>query len=352
VTAEETRKAGAGYRAKAAWFDDLADAPSLSTRAKWVGTRAAWKKAGHKGHFRATIKEIAKLCGVSIATAERAAAELTARHYWAAENKPGANIYTLVAPDDRQQWERRVTQWLENEARHNWLEAEFWARHKFTSAVGAAILARGGDPARARGCADHLWAQHQSGRGSLDAAIQHVTDLPPDEFEALFMPREVRDRPLNPEGPTPQPCGTDPSPLRVQSLTRDPLSSANGQSHKYFKSVKDEEVLHTPATARAAGARSADAQGITTAIRACGLCGDAGFVTDAHLIGEDGDVADIECQHDAAANIAEVRRIELESERYWTVKWTAQDIGAIVSDHGIMVTAQSRESYSALGNSE
>ena len=257
---------------------------------------------------------------------------------------------------------RQVTRWLECEAQHNWLEAEFWAKYEFTRKVAAAILARGGDNGPARSCAEHLWAQHQAGRGSPEAAIQHIAEMSQSECEALFRGLEPTPvgPPMTPVGPTPGqrwPADDAGWPAAGPNHVSDAASSCNN-SESFCPSRSDKTVEEHPAGAAMAPPGShGEAATIgpptdAAAIRACGLCGDAGVVTDAHLTGEDGDVAYIECQHYAAANIAEGRRIELESESYWTVKWTAQDIGTIVTDHGIMVTAQSRESYSALGNSE
>jgi hypothetical protein len=104
----------------------------------------------------------------------------------------------------------------------------------------------------------------------------------------------------------------------------DTLTSANNHSNKSFKSVKtlkDSKGAH--AAHPLAGGHYACPPKID-----CDLCyGTGKFLdSDGYVViltnDEDDDEYEVECQHSMAGNLAEIRRIESESEGYWQIART------------------------------
>lgn len=228
MTADDARNAArVRQQEKVAWMKAVGADPNLSSAAARLGVMAALHLAYAKGYIYANRDELGQLSGLSVRSVTRAAAELAQQHYWRIDSKPGANKYTLVLPNDRLElwleaerkwgslarqwdaakhdWEWRVTRWLETEAQHQWLEAEFWAKYEFTRDIAAAIRARGGDNGRARRAADNLWAGHQAGAVALEAAIQHIAAMPQGQFDERFREPEPTTfvPPMTPDGPPP-----------------------------------------------------------------------------------------------------------------------------------------------------
>ena len=95
-----------GNKEKFAWFYVMNADPTVSIAAKAVGGVCVMKLAGHKGHFKATYKSIANLCGISQRTVRRALADLVDKRYLHAELVEGAaSTYYLNPPAQRlQDW--------------------------------------------------------------------------------------------------------------------------------------------------------------------------------------------------------------------------------------------------------
>jgi hypothetical protein len=103
----------------------------------------------------------------------------------------------------------------------------------------------------------------------------------------------------------------------------DAPTSANEHSHKSFKSVKTlKDSLKPPPAPEALDAPSAGSAKTT-----CNLCyGTGQFLDDdgylVVLVNENCAERAVDCQHSMAGNLAEIRRIESESEGYWQIART------------------------------
>ena len=123
----ETRQ---GNKDKFAWFYAMLADRKVTNAGKAVGAGCVMKLAGSKGHFKATRKAIANLCGMSQATARLGLASLIDNRYLRADLVEGAaSTYYLIHPDAREQL------WLDAErdykrAIHEWLYAEKWHNDK------------------------------------------------------------------------------------------------------------------------------------------------------------------------------------------------------------------------------
>jgi hypothetical protein len=362
-----------GNQQKFAWIYDLGANKELSATAKTVATLAALKMAGQKGHFKASHKAIADLCGMSHRTARRAVDELFDRWYWEVESGAGgANTYTIIPPDERlemwldeerdwenecrkweqakDRWEFDVKKWLKAEATHFWLEAEAAERDNYITTIFDALIARGAYYQRAWDAAEGGWSKHRDSDGAwpTERVLAEISQIPDDKFEEIFgRPASTQPEPAEADAATEMdsPLATGGLPSAEFGLPPGhrwptPLSNSNSptsendHSHKYLKSLKDFKVLQEDSAAtRALDARSAAASQEHTAGppitggsgQPCRLCRD-GIFLDADdypvvLLAEDDDGSfpekPLECRHSLEANLAEIRRIENESGGYW-----------------------------------
>lgn len=287
-----------GNQQKFAWIYELMSDTSLSAAAKTVGVGTALKMAGRKGYFKATRKAISSLCGMSLSTINRAFVELAAQYYWGIEYKiGGANVYTLIMPERRlelwlaseSKYDRQVRKWLFEEERI-WLDAE-----------RAFKLRTQGEP------------------------VPGGRQLPVLEAADDKTPCQIRGGGLSDPGRgvvSPDKGGlSDPGMPLVKA---NPVTSGNDQTHKSFerslketeRSLKDRENDH-------ASLRAPDG---TRSARSCALCDDDGVFIDPDglpvVLLENTDCDDfkeltVKCRHSLDANLAEIQRIELESEGYW-----------------------------------
>ena len=129
----------------------------LSQSTKHLAARTVIDKFTTKGVARATQKELAKICGMSISALRRAIKELVDGYYLEVEQLGGANRYTMTPPAERielwnvarhhwedqchrwdgakRTWERSIERWLTAEAQYRWLEAEKRAKEEFTMPI-------------------------------------------------------------------------------------------------------------------------------------------------------------------------------------------------------------------------
>ena len=115
-----------GNQIKFAWVYDLCADTELSAPAKLTATATALKLAGRKGHFKATHKAIGALCGMTQRTVRRAADELACQNYWeirSTDRGGGANVYTIIPPDERLELWLEVERGYKQDCRE-WLDAE------------------------------------------------------------------------------------------------------------------------------------------------------------------------------------------------------------------------------------
>jgi hypothetical protein len=360
----EPEKLPDGNKQKFAWIYAMAADTKLSDSAKLVGTMSALKLAGRKGHLKATHKALANLCGMSHRTVQRAVAELDRENYWNIDARSGgANEYFIIHPDERvEEWDyaaadyrrayqawvnaesnykRRCDKWLDAEQEfeqrryaQKWLDAESDAKTAYTIAVFRACLDRGASYEHGVDIAEHAWADHQLGRLPIEAALATIRDArqdvltPPEAATPDDAPLPDLARPPTTSGETPYHQWRDPLPDLARPLANpDAPTSANDHSHKSFKSLKTykdskgEHALRAALDARAPHGPLKQEPG-------CRLCGPDGTFLDPDdypvvlLNDEDDDEYQMECQHSMAGNLAEIRRIESESEGFWGIART------------------------------
>jgi DNA-binding MarR family transcriptional regulator len=349
------------HRHKFDWVRDIAADTTLRDSTKLLAALAAIDKLGANGHFRATRKELGRLCGMHPNTVSRAIAQLERANYWDVEPGRGdTNTYTPILRDDRREmwfdaqsdhrklcgewlnaekqfiWKctrewldaekRFIGEWLDAEKRFigEWLFAERDARDKYQGPIFNAVLDRGGSHEVAWRVAEVAWEAHQQDGMTLEAALNQVEKLPDDLIGATQAggaptgaPSPQLVRPLTTAGETPHKGWLDPSQGLVRPLTStNSLTSGNDHSHKYLKSLKDFKDSKTPAP-RAPGARFADAKTNQNHPHAnpCLLCRGTGVFLNPDrlpvvLLDEDCRELHVDCQHSMAANLAEIRRIQ------------------------------------------
>ena len=289
----------------------------------------------------------------------RAVDELADQNYWGidASSSGGANEYFIIHPDERvelwleeerdhrKEWldaerdhqrlchrwlgaeKQFVQKWLEaeNQFAAEWLLAELDARDEYQRKVFDAVYDRCEDSEHATAAAELAWEDHQAGKLPLADALQAIADTPQEAFpepdQSVEMSRPLLNDEQTPAHRRADPCSTLSNPLLIPDVP----TSANDHSHKSFKSLKtykDSKGEHAP---RALDARSA---GPPKEEPDCFLCDGAGTFVDGDdypivLLSEEGDdECQVECQHSMAGNLAEIRRIESESEGYWQIART------------------------------
>ncbi len=362
-----------GNKDKFAWFYDMLADTEVSNAAKVVGSGCVMKMAGRKGHFKATRKAIATLCGISQATVRRGLADLITLRYLTVELGEGsgaANTYYLKLTAQRYEewltaeWEyRQEIARAENEL-SRWLYAEkqWLANQKeipFRAAVFDASIARGADPDHALRITDHLVRRYrdkgleldiESGLASVAASKDEVfapaaakaENPPSSDGEAAQKradPGSPAYRPRLTDEPTPAHGRTDPgSPAYRPRLTPDAPTSANSQTHKSFKDserpVKVFQDLESEPALRDALPRALRAGRLDDG--ACQLCGPDGAFLDPDgypvvLGGGDSDEhwteIPVKCQHTMDGNLAEIQRMEKANAGFGLCKtgWPAID---------------------------
>ncbi len=351
-----------GNQDKFAWFYAMLADPEVSLKGKAVGAGCVMKMAGHKGHFKATRKAIANLCGTSIATVRRALDDLIDKRYLNVEYGEGsnaANTYHLIFPVQRcEEWLEAETEYKRETHRaewkiRNWLFAESkWLNEQkekqFRVAVFDASTARGADAGRAQRITDHLVRKFRENERELDVegGLASIAKAPDDVFvdaapaaenppsgdpepdQKRADPGSALSRPrLNGE-PTPAQRRADPgSALSRPRLTPEATSSADDQTHKSLKDserpVKVFQDLESEPALRDALARAR--RPVRQNAGACELCGPDGMFRDAEgfpvvLLADDPKSVDgyieypVECQHSMAGNLAEIQRREEEAD--------------------------------------
>lgn len=421
MTADKQSAAEKGRTRKVLWARYVGGADIGHAPARLAMT-AALARVNTNGSFDATYGELAALCNTSPRGAKIAAKELADQHYWTVHPRRGRRgifTFTLVTQSERDQmFYDAEREWKQEKARaeyerqlyfRDWLRdwrddvqiyfdaekkfdaqcreqrrAEIDAKQAYQRQVFDAIYARCGNADFAMKQAQAAWAAHRGGRQSmlLPDILAGIAAMPQDRFpepDAGDSSTAVCDSSTavcDTSGTETDTSGAsfDTSGVIKNAVTCDDLSLSTSRT------VKSAEVLHTSATTRAGGARSADAQGITTTptvgrptdgatVETCGLCDADGFLLTtagyrARLSSAYTDeVVFLECEHSMGANVAEVRRAVTEDDGYWRLGWTGyaeidslpddyEEIGVTVTSEGIMDGARSRESYSALGNSE
>lgn len=222
---------------KIEWVKEVGADPAISSAAARVAAMAALNLAYSKGCIRATHRHLGKLSGLPGRSVRRAVAELAEKYYWEIDaTNGGANLYTLIAPEERlqlwldaeddhkeewrawlraeKQYERDVRQWLdaeitlwlraEKQFTQEWLDAEKrfaqewldaeeqyileWyvaeidAQHAYEMQVFNAVLDRCGNTDHAMAVAQAAWGQHRQGRLPLEAALEAIAQQPQDSF--------------------------------------------------------------------------------------------------------------------------------------------------------------------------
>ena len=326
-----------GNKNKFAWFYEMLGDPTVSLAAKVVGTGCVMKMAGRKGHFKATRKAIANLCGCSQSTVRRGLADLIAKKFLHDDTHEGAaSTYYLILPAQR--WEM----WFHEESEYErdtahaqremkrWLFAEkLHTKNQFRDAIYEASLARGADQDRARRISD--WLVGKFGERDLDLDIANGLAWVAASKPAVFVPDDERadpgtpeSRPLSAREPTPVRLRADPgTPESRPRLTPDALTSAKDETHKSFKDSERpvkvfQDLESEPALRDALNARpphgSADAPAERNA-GPCALCDRDGIFLDRYgspvvLFDDDDREHPVECQHSIVANLADIQRRE------------------------------------------
>jgi hypothetical protein len=379
-----------GNQQKFAWIYALGADTTLSAPAKTVATLTALKLAGHKGHFKATHKAIANLCGMTYRTVRRAADELAYQNYWDIGSGAGAgaaNVYLIIPPDERiemwldaegdhrslcrrwldaeQQfaWEwlsaekQFIKQWLDAEKQFiqkwldaeqqcitDWLVAEMDEEDKYQRQVFDAVWDRCGNSEFAMGTAKRAWQAHQDGQLPLAKALRVIAAKPQDTFPEPDQPPETdnpptleMDNPLSTSGQPPVHRWTTPCPQVDNPLSNsDTPTSANDHSHKSFKSIKTLKDSKGSPASRALNARCAgspnqplDTHAYTRTYtpQDCPYCRGQNTFVDIEcvpivLLDDDGEEMEVDCQHSLAGNLAEILRIEKESNGHWGLACT------------------------------
>lgn len=311
---------------KIEWVKEVGADPAISSAAARVAAMAALNLAYSKGCIRATHRHLGKLSGLPGRSVRRAVAELAEQYYWEIDaTNGGANLYTLITPDERlqlwldaeddhteewrawlraeKQYERNVRQWLdaeitlwlraEKQFTQEWLDAEKrftqqwldaeeqyireWcvaeidAQHAYEMQVFNAVLDRCGNTDHAMAVAQAAWDEHRQGRLPLEAALEAVAQLPQESFPAADVAT-----PLSTSGHPPGHQRSDPCPPVATPLSNSTsLNCENDRSTSTYKSDKLEVSTSTASpTGRApTGAPSGAAQAITPITSASGSGG-------------------------------------------------------------------------------
>jgi len=344
-----------GNKNKFAWFYEMLADPSVSLAAKVVGTGGCMKMAGRKGHFKATRKAIANLCGISQSTVRRGLADLIDKRFLDADLVGGAaNTYYLILPA------QRLAQWLVAEqeykraiahaewAMSRWLYAEKkWLDDQmelpFRIAVFDASIARGADQDRAFQIAKHRFGKFRDLGLDLDVE-EGLATVARSQDEVFTSAALAAENPPSgdPESDhkradpgTPQSRGryaTEPGSVRQRAdpgtpesrprLTPDANSRGDDQTHKSFKDserpIKVFQDSESEPALRDALTRAL--RPVRPSAGACELCGPDGLFRDPDgfpvVLAEDVDDGEnfiehpVDCQHSMSANLAEIQRRE------------------------------------------
>lgn len=333
-----------GNKNKFAWFYDMLADPTVSLAAKVVGTGCCMKLAGRKGHFKATRKAIANLCGISQSTVRRGLADLIDKHFLEADIHEGAaSTYYLILPAQRwESWLNAESEYENEIARsHSQIERWLWAekfhkQNRFRDAICEASMARGADRDRARRIADELVDKFQDREWDLDpasglayvAAYRADYFLPADADRADPGTPESRPRSAREPGSVRQRADPGPPESRPR-LTPGDSTSGNGQTHNPFKDSERpvkvfQDLESEPALRDALNARPPHGSAGEPADRnagPCALCDRDGIFRDRYgnpvvLIDDGGLEYPVDCQHSMAANLADIQRREKAEDRF------------------------------------
>ncbi|OBH20789.1 hypothetical protein [Mycolicibacter sinensis] len=356
----------AANQSKFDWCRDIAADPAVSPAAGLLGCITAIDKMGSNGRFKATQKELGRLIGATPRTIRRAVTELASLNYWTVEQRPGANEYAILGRAARvelwqaaeKKWLDTVREWRDAEYRYecevaeqqrrqaiaDWLAAEQITRDEFTIPIYTAAYARAGHAEAAR-LADRCWGHHQAGSlPTVAGAIASVTNFLDHQDAAAAeaaegwteAPPAAADM-SSQEDTIGTPGGQDRTPGWTEPVTQvdtaGALTSTNGDSHKYVKSVKtDNPASAAPDGARGAAPgqeqnrelpRTADALHQVWQSNDCPMCdphdgvwidpdGCPVAVFDWDVEGDLGGGVELVCQHSVAGNLAEAKRVAAE----------------------------------------
>lgn len=304
-----------GNQQKFAWLYALLGDTEISATAKTVGIGTALKLAGRKGYFKATRKAIANLCGLSLSTVNRAFVELAGNNYWGIDYKTGgANIYTLIMPDRRlemwlaseSEYQRQCRKWLwaEDEAIRSWLDAERAYKSKVEWE----------EESRSKAPADET--ERASGGSRGGSQCEQMTS-PPCQIRGGGL--------SNPAIPLVNVDKGGLSDPAIPLVMPDQLTSENDQTHKFLERFLKEPERFSKDPRNDYPATSAP-DGTPSARTSCQLCDDDGIFIDPDELpvvllentdNDDYEEYQVKCKHSLEGNLAEIRRIEQESNGYW-----------------------------------
>ncbi|MGV0991100.1 MAG: hypothetical protein ACOYB7_02495 [Mycobacterium sp.] len=341
-----------GNKDKFAWLYAMMADPTVSIAAKVVGAGCAMKMAGSKGHFKATRKAVANLCGISQATVRRGLADLIDKRFLDVDLVEGAaNTYHLIFPAQRcQEWWKAEWEYEQETARadaqiSDWLYAEKkWRDNQmetqFRAAIFEASIARGADAGRATWIAERIVVIYRERGLELNtewglATIAKWTDevFTPAEPAAESPPSGAPESDQKRAGvgtPESRPrLNVEPTPVRHRADPGTPESrprliprATSSEDDQTRKSLKDPE--RPVKVFQDSESETALRDALTRALRPvrsgageCELCGPDGLFLDPDgypvVLTDDG--ADwteyaVECRHSMAGNLAEIQRRE------------------------------------------
>ena len=219
---------------------------------------------GSNGSFKATQKELAKICGASAAAVRREIKELADENYWAAENLAGANRYTIIPQNERQQmwsdaerdwqrqvhkwaaakmkWKRRVERWLDAENQAAWYAAELPLKMDYTMPIFSMLSKHVGYEA-AESLAEAAWVRlYIEGGVPLDNALQmleaHYASEPEVSTQASDTNTQASDASTQAAH-----LSTQAAHVSTKLLTPVPLTSRDDDCHKSFRVRQDRQGL-------------------------------------------------------------------------------------------------------------
>lgn len=382
-----------GQADKFAWLKSAGADRTLSDAAFRALSLCAIHEAGGKGYWAGKRVHLAQLCGMTVRKFDRAIAEAIAKNYIEAHIDPEdrrAHKYRIVTVDERDEmfynelneWRREYQWWLNAEERfiemqyrdwlnaekhfvQEWLDAEAKFVQEWLDAAANHLQAlhdlhqRAYNIAIDRGYSfDEAWTHANQVRDAITAGslrIETVQKLHAHMTETAVSAIWAVPEAAAQDGNNFVESGNNiaesgdylvetgdylaESDQIVANLNA--VSSRNDQSpcaHKYFKSVKDEEVLQrslaTPRAMTARASRLAQETTTTPTIQAgqsktgvdgCRLCNDAGqavaldggrvimFIPDAESEDWDREYP-LMCLHSLADNYAAIKKVMRESD--------------------------------------
>ncbi|ORV90664.1 hypothetical protein AWC11_12025 [Mycobacterium interjectum] len=349
---ERWRKAQAD---KFAWIKAAGADRTIRDSTYRVLSLCAIHEAGHKGHWIGKRRHLAKLCGVTVSTFDRATAEGVARNYIEQHTDPEdrrAHKYHIVTVDERNEmfyealndWRREYREWLDAERQfigkqtRDWLKAEKQFAQEWLNAESRyyddmralhrqaydIAVDRGQDHESAYAFADQVRDLVMAGRlrlGTVQALYAMANETAcPAVWQMATTSAQV--------AATSEELATISGQLDEVVVNRTAATCENVQS-PYAEVLQVPQVLQCePAAPRAERAlRGSHDDQLSDAVwqamdrqraraAGCKLCygsgaflnpdGDPVVLTDAEYADEQG----VLCQHSMAGNLAEIRRIE------------------------------------------